>query len=243
MNSQLNPIAQTIDDVNMRHLPIVVKNDPKKCARPPGRPESDPKVFGPTISFFSKVTQIGVPSLSGRKRVQQRNKRNLFDKPYDHDFERFAQSPRCKERRSQMILQHATISRRLPTRGRRVLPHMVENGPKLCALPEGRVESEWKVCSPSLELKASRFSKISSVFFQNPPINFPLRKFETMFQKDCSGHPKSNNIWRRVTRRARWSLRSSHPPPHIVGQRRLLVARAHWPYIGCVASEGSRGAK
>ena len=67
MNSQLNPIAQPIGDVNRCHLPIVVKNDPKKCARPAGGPESDPKVFGPTTSFFSKVSQIRLASLSGRK--------------------------------------------------------------------------------------------------------------------------------------------------------------------------------
>ena len=71
MNSQLNPITQTIDYVNICNLPIVVKNDPKKCARPVGGPESDPKVFGPTMSFFSKVTQIGVPSLSGRKHKRE----------------------------------------------------------------------------------------------------------------------------------------------------------------------------
>ena len=58
------------------------------------------------------------------------------------------------------------------------LPIMVKNDPKKCALPEKRVESEWKVSSPSLELTASSFSKISRANFQNPPINFPLRKFE-----------------------------------------------------------------
>ena len=67
MNLQLDPIAQSIDNVNICHLPIVVKNHPKKCARSAGGPESDPKVFGPTTSFFSKVMQIEVPSLSGRK--------------------------------------------------------------------------------------------------------------------------------------------------------------------------------
>ena len=34
MNSPLNPIAQPIDYVNMCHLPIVVKNHPKKCSHP-----------------------------------------------------------------------------------------------------------------------------------------------------------------------------------------------------------------
>ena len=67
MTSQLNSFAQPIDDVNKCRLPIVVKNDPKKCTRPAGGPESDPKVFGPTTSIFSKVMEIGVPSLSGRK--------------------------------------------------------------------------------------------------------------------------------------------------------------------------------
>ena len=67
MTSQPDSIAQPIDDMNRCHLPIVVKNDPKKCARPAGGPESDPKVFGPTSSVFSKVMQIEVPSLSGRK--------------------------------------------------------------------------------------------------------------------------------------------------------------------------------
>ena len=57
-----------------------------------------------------------------------------------------------------------------------LLPHMVKNDPKKCALPEGRVESEWKVSSPSLELTAPNFSKTLRDIFQNPPINFPLRK-------------------------------------------------------------------
>ena len=56
------------------------------------------------------------------------------------------------------------------------LPIVVKNHPKKCALPEGRVESEWKVSSPSLELTASSCSKVSRVFFQNPPSDFPLRK-------------------------------------------------------------------
>ena len=56
------------------------------------------------------------------------------------------------------------------------LPRVGKNDPKKCALPEGRVESQWKVSSPSLELTASRCSKISRVFFQNPPIDFPLWK-------------------------------------------------------------------
>ena len=67
MTSQLNPIAETRENVNRCNLPIVVKNHAKKCARPAGRPESDPKVFWPTTSFFSKVMQIGIPPLSGRK--------------------------------------------------------------------------------------------------------------------------------------------------------------------------------
>ena len=67
MNYQLNQIAQSMDNVNICNLPIVVKHDPKKCARPADGPESDPKVFWPTTSFFSKFMQIGVPSLSGRK--------------------------------------------------------------------------------------------------------------------------------------------------------------------------------
>ena len=56
------------------------------------------------------------------------------------------------------------------------LPIVVKNDPKKCALPEKRVENEWKVSSPSLELTALNFSKISRVLFQNPPIDFPLRK-------------------------------------------------------------------
>ena len=71
MNSQLDSIAQPIDDVNICHLHTVVKNGPTKCTRPADRPESDPKVFGPTTSIFSKVIQIGVPSLSGRKRKRE----------------------------------------------------------------------------------------------------------------------------------------------------------------------------
>ena len=56
------------------------------------------------------------------------------------------------------------------------LPIVVKNHPKKCALPERRVESQWKVWSPSLELIASSCSKISRVNFQNPPIDFPLWK-------------------------------------------------------------------
>ena len=67
-----------------------------------------------------------------------------------------------------------------------LLPHMVENGPKFCALPEGRLESEWKVSSPSLELTASNCSKISRDVFQNPPIDFPLRKIQTDVPKRLS---------------------------------------------------------
>ena len=52
-------------------LPQVVKNGPKKCARRALRPESDPKVFRPTISVFSKVMQKWVPPLSGRKRAHE----------------------------------------------------------------------------------------------------------------------------------------------------------------------------
>ena len=74
MNPQLIRIAQSIDSMNIRHLPIVVKSHPKKCARPADRPESDPKVFGPTIAIFSKVMQIWVSPLSGRKRAHERNK-------------------------------------------------------------------------------------------------------------------------------------------------------------------------
>ena len=58
----------------------------------------------------------------------------------------------------------------------RLLPHVGKNDPKKCALPEKRVESEWKVLSPSLELTASSCSKISRANFRNPPINFPPRK-------------------------------------------------------------------
>ena len=57
-----------------------------------------------------------------------------------------------------------------------LLPHVGKNDPKKCALPEDRVESAWKVSPPSLELTASSCSKISRVVFQNPPIDFPLRK-------------------------------------------------------------------
>ena len=56
------------------------------------------------------------------------------------------------------------------------LPIVVKNNPKKCALPEGRVESQWKVSSPSLELTALDCSKISRTLFQNPPSDFPLRK-------------------------------------------------------------------
>ena len=58
------------------------------------------------------------------------------------------------------------------------LPIVVKTHPKKCALPEGRVESVWKVSSPSLDLSASTFPRIGRVLFQNPPINFPPRKFE-----------------------------------------------------------------
>ena len=71
------------------------------------------------------------------------------------------------------------VTKRNPSQSfadRCLLPHMVENAPKFCALPEGRVESQWKVSSPSLELTAASFSKVSRVFFQNPPSDFPLRK-------------------------------------------------------------------
>ena len=75
-----------------------------------------------------------------------------------------------------MNLQNAPVSQLPSTHYSSDLPHVVENDLKKCALPEERVESEWKVSSPSLELTAPNFSKTLCDIFQNPPINFPPRK-------------------------------------------------------------------
>ena len=49
MNFQLNAITQSIDNVNICHLPIVVKSRPKKCALPEGRVERSWKVSSPSL--------------------------------------------------------------------------------------------------------------------------------------------------------------------------------------------------
>ena len=73
-----------------------------------------------------------------------------------------------------MLIKNVAVADPAHARYQNDLPQVVKNDPKKCRALEGRVESEWKVSSPSLELTAPSCPKISRAFFQNPPIDFPL---------------------------------------------------------------------